>query len=158
MEATANQASSPARRRSAIRRSIGVRILAAIVVVAFVCYVGDMRRRGNAMAQMQRYAETLNVAIGESGVVPLNLDGAEWLGADNIPIDMTTLSRTEIGCLRGQDSPMMIAWTVRLVQVLGVNGRAIVSYGGGRVEPSWVGESQFEALTASQHDLLRTCK
>lgn len=158
MDATANSLQASERRRTAIRRSIAVRIIAALILIAFVCFVGDLRRRHNGTSQMKRYAAALNVAIGDSGVIPRNLDPSQWLAEDDQPINMTTLTREQVACLRDREASLMIAWTVRLIQVLGVNGRAIVNYQNGRVEPKWVTESTFEALRRDQALALSSCK
>ena len=158
MEATAKEPHTSAIRRSAIRRSIGLRIVAAIVVIAFVCFVGDVRRKRIAVDQMDRYAAALNATIGESGVIPLNLSPQQLLDTDHVPIDMTTLTRTQVACLRDRDQAFMCAWTVRLIQVLGLNGRAIVTYQNGHAAQEWITESAFASRYAAQTDDLRSCK
>ena len=157
MEAATKETHTSADRRNAIRRSIGFRIIAASIVIAFVCFVGDVRRKRIAVNQMDRYATALNATIGETGVIPLNLEPKQLLDSDHVPIDMTTLTRSQVACLRERDSLFIPAWTVRLIQVLGRNGRAIVTYQEGRAVQEWITESTFATRYAAQTDKLRSC-
>jgi hypothetical protein len=158
MPTTVTFTDSPAARRSAVRRSLWWRAITVVVLVVFVCFVGDYRRRHIAMSQMERYASALGAQIGTSGVVPLNVNPDDLLGADDQPIDMETLSRDQVRCLRAKNQPILIAWSVCLTQVLGRNGRATVSYESGQAVPAWVTEDRFIERRKEQAALLEACK
>lgn len=153
----ASRQSAAADRRHSLRRSLGWRVLAALVLISFVCFLGDMRRRHTALTQMERYAAALSERTGDSGLIPLNLDPADILGDTHRPIDMETLTRSQAACIRGGGDPILLAWSVPLVQVLGRNGRAVVTFQGGKVEAAWITESQFAEWRSAQQARLADC-
>lgn len=158
LETTPGPSASPTTRRTGLHRSLWLRVLTTVLLVAFVCLIGDVRRKRTATAQMDRYAQALNKQIGDSGVLPMNLDPTDVTEAAHQTIDMETLSRSDVRCLRNRHEPILVAWTVRLVQVVGVNARAVVLFEKGLARASWMSLADFDRVWAHQQAVLHDCE
>ena len=147
-------ASADARRRS-VHRSLALRAVAVLVLLVFIVGLGDFRRKRNALSQAERYADALRKRVGDSGIIPLNLDPEAFDELPQRSIRMEALTREDVRKLRERDGAFLIAWTVPIVQVLGRNGRAVVILDGGRHEVAWLTLDEFDVRRAEQRARLQ---
>ncbi len=136
------------RRRSPLR--VLTRLLAfTIVLLIFIAWVGDWRRRHNVDTLMNTQAAAYSSLTADAGLLPLNLQ-------PSLPFDPASrliegwLSPDEARALRGADEEVMVAWTVPLVRALGSNERAVIYFKGGTFEVRWLSLTQFEGIRAKQ--------
>jgi hypothetical protein len=155
---TSEHPPGPDQRRRAVHRSLLLRGLAVVVLIVFVLAVGDYRRKHNGIDQAERYAAALRNRIGDSESLPLNLapDSFEELRPSGVSLD--ALSREEVQILRDRSDRILIAWSVRLLQVLNRNGRAVIYFDQGRITPQWVSEKEFQVRKAAQRAMLNASR
>lgn len=149
-EPTAIRTSSiqPVRRRSPIETLILLTLLAAVLLV-FIAWLGDWRRRHNIDALMQAQTEVYASMTTDTGLLPLNLEPTLHSDPNTRPLE-AWLTPDEARVLRGTDGEIMIAWTVPLVRALGRNERAVIFFQKGKYEVRWVPLEEFTRQYARQ--------
>jgi len=142
-----------ARRRLSILRSVIVLAVATIALFVFILGQGDARRRQRAMEQAQWHANTLSKRVGESGVLPLNLEPEPAPGRQTDMLE--SLSRQEARYLRQSDRRVIVAQTTPVLRVFAPAGRAVIFFQHGRFDVEWLTVAQFDELHAQQQDEIR---
>jgi hypothetical protein len=140
----------PARRRRSILRSAAVLAVATIILLVFILALGDIRRRNRAIDQARWHVGVLEERAGGTGVLPLNLEPAASPGRSRSMFEW--LNRDDARHLRASDRRVIAAYTVRPLQLLLRDGRAVVFFAAGRFDVQWVPISQFDELLAAQRD------
>ena len=148
---------SPRESSFSFGRSLTFRLIAAIVLIIFVCVLGDYRRKGNAMLQAERYAVGLVDRLEGGGTIPLNLDPAGWELGDDDVFHLEWLSREDARCLRERAPRMLVAWSPPMPLVFAANGHAAVLMDNGRLRVVWLTLAEFSRATEAQSAVLRSC-
>lgn len=138
----------PGRRRSPIQTFILLTLLAAVLLV-FIAWLGDWRRRHNIDALMQAQTEVYASMTTDAGLLPLNLEPTLHSDPNTRLLD-AWLTPDEARVLRGTDGEVMIAWTVPLVRALGRNERAVIFFQNGKYDVRWVPLEEFTRHYARQ--------
>ena len=128
--------------------------LATGALVAFILGLGDFRRQRNAMAQLRWHANNYERRIGPGGVMPLNFEPDLSPDGQRQMIPLQWLDRASASKLRGVDRPVMVAQTIPILQVFGYDGRAVMTFKGGKFTVEWMKLSRFNALWAGQQEVL----
>jgi len=123
-------------------------ILTAVLLV-FIAWLGDWRRRHNVQTLMTRQATDYASLTTDAGLLPLNLSPSLPLDPPSRIVD-AWLSPDDARTLRGTDHEVMVAWTFPLVRALGRNERAVIFFHQGRFEVRWLPLRQFDAQFAKQ--------
>ena len=129
-------------------------LIATGVLVAFILGLGDFRRQRNALAQLRWHANNYERRIGAGGVMPLNFDPDVPPEGQRKMIPLQWLDFASATKLRGGDRPVMVAQTVSILQVFGYDGRAVMTFKGGKFTVEWMTLPQFEALRAAQQEIV----
>ncbi len=129
--------------------------LATAGVLAFIVGVGDLRRKNNALAQARQHATNFERRIGDGGALPLNFDPDVLPEGRRKMIPLESLDRQAAAKLRGNDRPILVAQTVPILQVFGRNGRAVMTFRGGKFSVEWMTLPRFDAVYAAQQELVR---
>ncbi len=147
-------------RRRALRRQLLMLLVGTCLLVAFIVWLGDMRRQQWAMKQSRWYATQLLARSGEFRVLPLNLfvdvvqDVPEELKAQAKPFSY--LSREQARLLSKSSSLLMVAWSKPVHRVITTDGRAVVTYDEGSIRPVWIKLKEFDLLfTRQQQEIVR---
>jgi hypothetical protein len=136
------------RRRSPLQTLTRLLVL-TIVLLIFIAWVGDWRRRHNVDTLMNTQAIAYSSLTTDAGLLPLNLQPF-------LPLDPASrliegwLSPDEARALRGVDEEVMVAWTVPLVRALGRNERAVIFFNGGKFDVRWLSPTRFDERRAQQ--------
>lgn len=86
--------------------------------------------------------------------MPLNFDpDVSPLGQRKM-IPLQWLDRASATKLRGIDRPVMVAQTIPILQVFGYDGRAVMTFKGGKFTVEWMTLPQFEAVWAAQQEFV----
>ena len=141
-------------RKDVVRNAV-VLCLATAGLVAFILGLGDFRRQRNALAQLRWHATTFERRIGAGGVLPLNFEPDVPPEGRRKMIPLEWLDREAAGKLRGSDRPIIVAQTVSILQVFGRNGRAVMTFRGGKLSVEWMTLPQFDGLYAAQQEFVR---
>jgi|CXWL01.1.fsa_nt_gi hypothetical protein len=136
------------RNRSPLRSLIPLLLFTAILLI-FIAWLGDWRRRHNIDTLMNIQVQAYAALTTDAGLLPLNLQPSLPLDPPSRIID-AWLSPDEARTLRGADHEVMVAWTFPLVRALGRNERAVIFFNRGAYEVRWLPLPQFDALFA-QH-------
>ena len=124
-------------------------------LVAFILGLGDFRRQRNVLAQLRWHANNYERRIGAGGVMPLNFDPDVPPEGQRKMIPLQWLDRASAAKLRGGDRPVMVAQTVPILQVFGYDGRAVMTFKGGKFTVEWMTLPKFDAVYAAQQETLR---
>jgi hypothetical protein len=116
---------------------------------------GDVRRRQRAMSQAEWHAGTLIQRLGDTKVLPLNLEPVSDAERKGQMFRVEWLSRDDALCLRKSDKPVLAAQTVSLPRVLAPDGRAAIFFEGGKFYVKWLTLPEFDGLYAAQKDEIR---
>ena len=141
-------------RKDVVRTAV-VLCLAAAGLVAFILGLGDFRRQRNSLAQVRWHATNFERRIGEGGALPLNFDPEVPPEGRRKMIPLESLDRQAAAKLRGSDGPIIVAQTVPILKVFGRNGRAVMTFRGGKFSVEWMTLPRFDAVYAAQQELLR---
>lgn len=117
-------------------------LIFTIVLLLFIAWVGDWRRRHNVDTLMNTQASAYSSLTAEADLLPLNLQPSLSLDPASRLIE-GWLSPDEARILRGVSEEVMVAWTVPLVRALGRNERAIIVFNGGKFAVRWLSLNQF---------------
>jgi hypothetical protein len=128
--------------------------LATGALVAFILGLGDFRRQRNALAQLRWHASNYERRIGAGGVMPLNFDPDVPPEGQRKMIPLQWLDRAAAAKLRGGDRPVVVTHTIPILQVFGYDGRAVMTFQGGRFSVEWMTLPRFEALWAAQQEIV----
>jgi len=140
--------------RKEVARTAVLLCLATAALVAFILGLGDFRRQRYALAQLRWHANNYERRIGPGGVMPLNFDPDVPPEGQRKMIPLQWLDRASAAKLRGGDRPVMVAQTVPILQVFGYDGRAVMTFKGGKLTVEWLTLPRFEALWAAQKELV----
>ncbi len=143
----------PVRRRKSILRSVLVLAVATIILFVFILVQGDIRRRQRNVDQAFWHAGTLAERAGETGVLPLNLEPVPTPGRQ--PGMFEWVDRDDARHLRNSDERVIAAYTVRPLQLLLRDGRAVIVFERGRFDVEWMTLSRFDELFAAQREDIR---
>lgn len=135
-------------RRSPIRTIINLVIFTAILLV-FIAWLGDWRRRHNVDTLMRTQMEEYAARTAEGGLLPLNLQPSLPLDPASRLVD-AWLSPEEVQALRSADHEVMVAWTIPLVRALGADERAVIFFQRGTFQLRWIPLKEFSTLYARQ--------
>ena len=123
-------------------------------LVAFILGLGDFRRQRNVLAQLRWHANNYERRIGAGGVMPLNFDPDVPPEGQRKMIPLQWLDRASAAKLRGGNRSVIVAQTVPILQVFGYDGRAVMTFKGGKLTVEWLTLPRFEALWAAQKELV----
>ena len=140
--------------RKDIARTVVLLCLATGALVAFILGLGDFRRQGFALDQLRWHANNYERRIGAGGVMPLNFDPDVPPEGQRKMIPLQWLDRASAAKLRGGDRPVIVAQTIPIFQMFGYNGRAVMTFKGGKLSVEWMTLPRFEALWAAQKELV----
>ncbi len=140
--------------RKSVARAALLLTLATAALVAFILGLGDFRRQRNALAQMHWHASIYERRIGVGGVMPLNFEPDTAAGAERRMIPLQFLDHASAVRLRSSDKPVMVAQTIPITQVFGKDGRAVMTFKGGKFAVEWMTLAQFDALWAAQQGVV----
>ena len=129
-------------------------LIATGALVAFILGLGDFRRQRNALAQLRWHANNYEHRVGAGGVMPLNFEPDIPPQGQRKMIPLQWLDRASAAKLRGGDRPVMVAQTVPILQVFGYDGRAVMTFKGGKFTVEWMTLPRFEALWTAQKQLV----
>ena len=136
------------RNRSLLRTLITLLLFTAVLLI-FIAWLGDWRRRHNIDTQMNIQVQAYSSLTTDAGLLPLNLQPTLPLDPPSRIID-AWLSSDEARMLRGADHEVMVAWTIPLVRALGRNERAVIFFNRGTYNVRWLPLREFDALFARQ--------
>lgn len=136
------------RHRSPLRMLLPLLVF-TIVLLVFIAWLGDWRRRHNIDTLMNTQVEAYSALTTEAGLLPLNLQPTLPLNPSSRLID-GWLSPDDARVLRGAPHEVMVAWTIPLVRALGRNERAVIFFHGGTYDVRWLPLNQFDQLHAEQ--------
>lgn len=137
-------------RRLSIAQMIILLLIGAIVLMVFNFLLGDFRRKQNAIAQAQLHAQHYTRLAGESGLLPLNLEPKIDDTKTTRMFQMEWLSSDQVRKFRTSDTPVIIAQTVELPQLLTTYGRAVILYHEGNYTTKWMTLSEFDQQITQQ--------
>lgn len=140
--------------RKDVARTAVLLCLATCALVAFIIGLGDFRRQRNALAQLRWHASYYERRIGVGGVMPLNFDPDVSPEGQRNMIPLQWLEHASASKLRGVDRPVIVAQTIPILQVFGYDGRAVMTFKGGKFTVEWMTLPRFEALWAGQLKVL----
>lgn len=140
--------------RKDVARTAVLLCLATGALVAFILGLGDFRRQRNALAQLRWHSNNYDRRVGAGGMMPLNFDPDVPPEGQRNMIPLQWLDRTSAAKLRGVDRPVMVAQTIPILQVFGYDGRAVMTFKGGKFTVEWLTLPQFETLWAAQKKLV----
>lgn len=141
--------------RKDVARTAVLLCLATAALVAFILGLGDFRRQRFALAQLRWHADNYERRIGAGGVMPLNFDPDVPPEGQRKMIRLQWLDRASATKLRGSDRPVMVAQTVPIFQVFGYDGRAVMTFKGGKFTVEWMTLPRFDSLYAAQQEVVR---
>jgi hypothetical protein len=147
-----NSAAVP-RRRSPLQTLILLTILAAVLLV-FIAWLGDWRRRHNIAELMRTQMESYMGLTTDAGLLPLNLKPPITQDAGSRLMD-AWLTPDEARILRNTTDEVMVAWTVPLVRALGRRERAVIVFQTGRYDLLWLPPEDFNRRYARQVEMLQ---
>jgi hypothetical protein len=140
-------------RKDATRTAL-LLLIATGVLVAFILGLGDFRRQRFALDQLRWHANNYERRIGAGGVMPLNFDPDVPPEGQRKMIPLQWLDRASAAKLRGGDRTVIVAQTIPILQVFGYDGRAVMTFKGGKLTVEWMTLPRFEALWAAQKELV----
>ena len=138
--------------RSSVFHSAIVLLLATLALVAFICMLGDLRRKNNAITRTRWHADAFARRVAGTDVLPLNLEPDVPPELRNQIIQVEWLPRDAARYLRSSQRRVIVAYTRPLPRVLGSNGRAVVFFQDGRFDVEWLTLSRFDGLFAAQQE------
>jgi hypothetical protein len=130
--------------------------LATGALVAFILGLGDFRRQQNALSQLRWHASNFERRIGAGGVMPLNFEPDVPPEGQRKMIPLQWLDRASASKLRSVDRPVMVAQTIPILQVFGYDGRAVLTFKGGKFAVEWMTPPRFDALWTGQQEVLNS--
>ena len=149
----ASQAVSPMGRphpsRVSLFRTIIFLAIFTAVLLLFIAWLGDWRRRHNVDTLMRTQLQEYAARTADGGLLPLNLQPSLSLDPASRLID-SWLTPDEVQTLRKADHEVMVAWTIPLVRALGPNERAVIYFQRGVFELRWVPLKEFDVRYAQQ--------
>jgi hypothetical protein len=128
--------------------------VATAALVAFILGLGDFRRQRFALAQLRWHANNYDSRIGADGVMPLNFDPDVPPVGKRKMIPLQWLDRASAGKLRNANRPVIVAQTVPILQVFGYDGRAVMTFKGGKLTVEWMRLPRFKALWTAQQETI----
>ena len=140
--------------RSDVARTALMLLIATGALVAFILGLGDFRRQRNALAQLRWHANNYERRIGAGGGMPLNFDPDIPPEGQRKMIPLQWLDRASAAKLRDSNRPVMVAQTIPILQVFGYDGRAVMTFKGGKLTVEWMTLPRFEALWAAQQEIV----
>lgn len=147
--------SGPTRSRTPIHRSAIVLTVCTIALLAFIFVQGDSRRRQRAIDQLRRQAATLVERVGESGILPLNLEPDTDPTQQSKAVRVDWLTRQDVRLLRKSAGRKIVVQTIPVRQVLARVGRAVIFFEKGRFDVEWLTLAEFDEQYAAQLDEIR---
>lgn len=141
------------RRRSPIQSLIWLVLLAAVLLV-FIGWLGDWRRRHNIDTLMTGQANVYASMTTDAGALPLNLK-------PTLPLDPSArlieawVTADEARLLRGSTDEVLVTWTVPLVRALGRNERAVIVFHQGAYSVRWIPLAEFNNRYGRQVERLK---
>ena len=130
-------------------------LVLTIILLVFIAWVGDWRRRHNVETLMTAQASAYASLTADAGLLPLNLQPSPPLDPASRLIE-GWLSPDEARVLRGVNEEVLVAWTVPLVRALGRNERAVIFFNRGKFEVRRLSLTQFNEVRAQQAARLAT--
>ncbi len=144
-------------RPTKVFRSVVLLLVCAGVLLVFIALLGDWRREHNIRTRLDEHAAIYAARLGEGSTLPLNLEL-------DVPRDPKSrlieawISPADAALLRGRPDPVLAAWTVPIVRVLGTDGRGVIMFEGGRFESKWLTLEAFEKTLAEQSRAVSTLR
>ena len=135
--------------RSTILRTLVFLLLSAGALLIFIALLGDWRRERNVLATLETYVLEYAERVGDGGALPLNLE----LDVPRDPrsrLIETWLPASQARVLRASKPPILAAWTIPIIRVLGTDGRGVIFLDLGRFRVEWVPLPRFDKLIADQ--------
>jgi len=124
--------------------------VASAALVAFILGLGDFRRQRFALAQLRWQANNYERRIGADGVMPLNFEPEIPPVGTRKMIRLEWLDRSSAAKLRDGKGPVIVAQTVPILQVFGYDGRAVMTFKGGKLNVEWMRLPRFNVLWTAQ--------
>lgn len=140
--------------RRHVARMAVMLLLATGGLVAFILGLGDFRRQQNALSQLRWHASHFERRIGAGDVMPLNFEPEIPPEGPRKMIPLQWLDRASASKLRGVDRPVVVAQTIPILQVFGRDGRAVMTFKGGKFAVEWLTLPRFKALWTEQQEVL----
>lgn len=147
---------TPSNPRKDVVRTALMLCLATAGLVAFILGLGDLRRQRNALAQLRWQALNYERRIGVGGALPLNFDPDVVPEGPRKMIKLECLDRESAARLRGSDRPIIVARTVPILRVFGRDGRAVMTFKGGKFTVGWMTLPRFDVLLAAQREFAQS--
>jgi len=135
-------------------RTLLVLVVAACGLLAFIAALGDFRRQQNALAQLQWYAGTYEARMGNTTLLPLNLD------PDVAPERQAKMIRTEwispndARILRGSSERVITTYSAPVPRALASDGRAVLFFEHGKFHVEWMDLEAFDQEMQAQQRLI----
>lgn len=143
-----------ARRRSPFRTLVPLLLLTGVLLV-FIAWLGDWRRKHNIETLMNDQVQEYVRRTGDAGLLPLNVKPELSMNPESRLFD-GWLSGDEARVLRSQDREIMVAWTVPLLRVLGRDERSVIFFQKGRFDVRWLSLAAFAELRDEQNARIRS--
>lgn len=133
-----------------IHKMLIVILLGAAALILFNGYLGDVRRKQNALAQAELHADRYLMRMGDENILLLNFEldfedkqiaklfRMEWLPSNHARI------------LRQTDQPVVVAQSVILPLFLSTDGRAVIFFDKGQYNVQWLTHAEFDQVQAAQ--------
>lgn len=119
--------------------------LALSGLMVFILALGDARRERYAVEQARWHAVQYQSRVGESGVLPLNLEPAPAPSGAAPMISLVWPDLQTASSLREKKERILVAWTVVVSQTIRRDGRAVIVFDQGRFDARWMTEAEFAA-------------
>ncbi len=148
-------AAGSSRRRVPIYRSVMFLVVGTIALLVFILVQGDVRRRQRAMEQAKRHVATLAKRVGDAGALPLNLQPEPVPERQPGMFRVECLARQDALYLRKSNRRGIIAQTTPVLQMLALDGRAVIFIENGRFDVNCLKLPEFDERFAAQRDDIR---
>ncbi len=135
--------------RSPILRTLVFLLLSAGALLVFIALLGDWRRERNVLASLDSYVVEYEGRVGDAGALPLNLE-LDVPGDPSSRLIETWLAAAQANVLRASPRPVLAAWTIPIIRVLGADGRGVIFFEQGQFRVEWVPLPRFDRLFADQ--------
>lgn len=138
-------------RRMSINKMLIFILMGATALIVFNGYLGDMRRKQNALAQAEIHVDRYAKRLGDAKILPLNheLDVKDEQIAKMFRMEW--LSSNDARILRHTDQPVVVAQTVTLPLFLSADGRAVIFFDKGQYNIQWLTLAEFDQVHATQN-------